>query len=87
MQKKLPEIWGFRFFLNSKKIGALLVKILLLLIIPYAFLMLCGLVFDYWLRWYFMTNFIFVSLIVLYLIAFTLIVWAVARYINNSKKR
>lgn len=87
MRKKLPEIWGFRFFLNSKKVSALLLKILLLVIIPYAFLMLCGLVFDYWLRWYFMTNFIFVSLIALCLIALIFIVWAVARYIKNNKKR
>ncbi len=80
MFKKLPETRGFRFFLNSRRVSALLLKILLLLVMPYAYLMLCGLVFDRLLRWYFMTDFIFFSLLFLYLIALALVVWAIARF-------
>lgn len=83
--KKIPEIWGFRFFLNSKSGAAMLGKGLLLLVIPYAYLMACGLVFDYLLKWYFMTGFIFVSLIALYLLALCLIVWAVVRFAGRGK--
>ena len=84
MLKKIPAVWGFRFFLNSGKISSLILKILLLIIIPYAYLMLCGLVFDKLLRWYFMTNFIFISLVILFLIALILIIWAVIRYVNKK---
>ncbi len=84
--KKSIENWSIvRFFIQSKNIGALLAKIVLLLIIPYAYLMLCGLVFDYLLKWYFMTTTIFVTLLVIFVIAILLIVWAVIRYINKDK--
>lgn len=80
-KKGLPDVWGFRFFLNSRKALALILKIILMLVIPYAYLMLCGLIFDHFLKWYFMTNFIFVSLILLFLIALILSIWAIVRFI------
>ncbi|NCB75151.1 MAG: hypothetical protein EOM51_10475 [Clostridia bacterium] len=85
MLNKLPDIWGFRFFLNSGGARALVLKSLLLLAIPYAYLMLCGLLFDYLLKWYFMTVFIFVTLVIFYLIAIVLIVWAVNRYLKQKR--
>ena len=82
--KTLAGVKGLRFFLNSKSLGALIGKCILLLLIPYAYLFLCGAVFDALLKWYFMTTFIFFSLIFLYVIAILLIVWAIVRY--NRRK-
>lgn len=86
MLKKLPDIRGFRFFLNSRRPIALTLKILFLLAIPYAYLMLCGFLFDYLLKWYFMTTFIFITLILFFIIALVLIVWALIRYFNQKKR-
>ena len=80
----LAGVKGLKFFLNSRSLGALIGKCILLLLIPYAYLFLCGAVFDALLKWYFMTTFIFFSLIFLYIIAILLIVWAIVRY--NRRK-
>jgi hypothetical protein len=85
MLKKLPDIWGFRFFLNNRSIGKLILKSLLLLAIPYGYLMLCGLLFDALLKWYSMVNFIFISSVVLLIIALALIAWAVVRYTKERR--
>lgn len=84
-KKSLADIWGFRFFLNSRKTYVLILKIVLMLVIPYAYLMLCGLVFDHFLKWYFMTSFIFISLIILFVIALTLSIWAVVRFLKYKR--
>ena len=47
--------------------------------------MLCGLVFDHFLKWYFMTGFIFISLIILFVIALTLSIWAVVRFLKYKR--
>ena len=60
--------------LTAKSTLGLIVRIVILLVIPYAYLMLCGLIFDWWLHKYEMTNFIFYSLIVLAVAAIVLIV-------------
>jgi len=73
-----------RFFVNSTKVSALVLKTLLLLVIPYAYLMLCGLIFDRWLKLYMMTTFIFVSLCVLVVLALLFIVWAWIRHFGKS---
>ena len=83
MKKKteaLANVKGFRFFLNSDSVGKLVGKCVLLLLIPYAYLFLCGAIFDALLHWYFMTTFIFFSLIFFYVIAIILIIWAIVRY-------
>lgn len=85
ISEKIPTLWGFKFFLNSKGGAALIGKCLLLLVIPYAYLMFCGLVFDSLLKWYFMTGFIFVSLVVLFVLAVGLIVWAIARFAKGRR--
>lgn len=82
--ESLAERKGFRFFLNSGSVGALVGKSVLLLLIPYAYLFLCGAIFDALLHWYFMTTFIFFSMIVLYLIAIAMIAWAIARYCRRK---
>ena len=76
----LANAKGFRYFLNSKGLGTLLMKCVLLLLIPYAYLFLCGAIFDALLRWYFMTSFIFFSMIALYIVAITMVIWAIVRY-------
>lgn len=78
--KTLAGMKGFRYFLNSNSVGALVKKSVLLLLIPYAYLFVCGAVFDALLRWYFMTPFIFFSMIALYIIAISMIIWAIVRF-------
>ena len=83
MKKKLnalAEMKGFRYFLNSDKVSALVKKSVLLLLLPYAYLFACGAIFDALLKWYFMTPFIFFSMVALYIIAIAMIVWAIIRY-------
>ena len=60
------------------------IRVILNLIVPYAYLMLCGLVFDRWLHLYNMTTFIFFSYVALQLAG---IVAAVFTIRNNSKSR
>lgn len=83
--KLLKKVYGF--FMNSETVGALVGKSVLLLLIPYAYLFLCGFIFDMLLRWYFMTTFIFVSLIVLYIAAIVMIIMAVRRYIGRKREK
>lgn len=82
--KKLLKIPFFRFFLQNKTIGALVGKSVLLLAIPYAYLIICGLVFDYWLKMYNAVFFIFGSLVLLYLLAIVLVVLAVTCYVKRK---
>ncbi len=72
--------------LMPKTGGGLVLRTVLLLVIPYAYLMLCGLVFDMLLKWYFMTGFIFYSLITLYVIAIVLIVLMAVKFSKNRRK-
>ena len=85
-KKGLSDIWGFRFFLRSKRLGGLIGKCVLMLVIPYAYLLLCGLVFDKLLHWYSMTTFIFFSLLALYLIAIILCVIAIRNFCRRKKR-
>lgn len=83
---------GFKNLLTAKSLLGLVVRIVILMIIPYAYLMLCGLVFDWWLHMYEMTNFIFYSLIVLAVAAVVLIiltaVWtAKSGNLKNASKK
>ncbi len=64
----------------------LLLGIVLLLVIPYAYLMLCGLVFDMWLKMYDMVLFIFYSLITFYIINIGIIIYLVIKYFRDRKK-
>lgn len=87
MINKLLKYRCFRFFLENTKAGPLAGKCILLLLIPYAYLFLCGFVFDMLLRWYFMTTYIFISLIVLYIIAIALVVMAVKHYREYKREK
>ena len=69
-----------KFLFQSDKVSQLVLKILLVLATPYAYLIFCGIVFDRMLKWYFMTNFIFFSLIALYLVAFVLVAKMIIKY-------
>lgn len=81
---KLASLPVLRFFLNSKTILALVGKIVLMLVIPYAYLLLCGLVFDWWLKLYSMIFFIFFSFIFFYLVAFFLVGLAIFRFCKKK---
>ena len=71
--------------LTAKSVGGVIVRIIILLAIPYAYLLLCGLIFDKWLRLYQATTFIFISLCILYLIAIVLCVLTVKWYLEAKK--
>lgn len=85
MLAKITKTKLFRFFLENHSIATLIAKSLLLLIIPYVYLMLSGLVFDFWLKWYFMTTFIFISLVLLTLLVVTLIIWSIVRFARQKQ--
>lgn len=73
------------FLLECKNLKVLIGKSVLYLVIPYAYLFLCGFLFDALLKWYFMTTFIFFSLIALYIVAIVLIVMMCIRYFKKHK--
>ena len=83
--KILDRIPPIRFLLNSETGMGLFGKCVLMLVIPYVYLLLCGVIFDYLLKWYFMTTFIFVSLILFYLVALVLIGIAIGRFMGKKK--
>lgn len=88
MIDRLLKYRCFRFFLNNEKAGALVGKCILLLLIPYGYLFLCGFLFDKLLKWYFMTTYIFIGLVLLYLVALVLIGMAVKNYkVQKGGKR
>lgn len=84
--KKIMQSHFMSFLLHSTQLSHLLGKIVLLLVVPYAYLLLCGLVFDMLLKWYNMVMFIFCSFIGLYLVAFVIIGVAIAQYVKYCKK-
>lgn len=77
---------GFvNFLLENSSPLSLVGKCVLMVAIPYAYLIICGLIFDKLLKWYFMTTFIFVSLMVLYLAAFVMIAVAIYRFVRGNR--
>ena len=75
------------FLLACKNVKVLIGKSILYLVIPYAYLFLCGILFDALLKWYFMTTFIFFSLIGLYIVAIVFIVLMCVRFFGKKKGR
>lgn len=65
----------------------LVIKSVILLLIPYAYLFLCGFIFDMLLKWYFMTTFIFISMLALYVIAIVLIIMNVVTYRRKTRTK
>ena len=84
-EKKKTFLEKIKELLTAKSVGGVVVRIIILLVIPYAYLMLCGLIFDKWLRLYQATTFIFISLCVLYVIAIVLCILTI-KWFNESKK-
>ena len=72
---------------TSKSGAGLALRIVIGLLAPYAYLMLCGLVFDYWLKMYNMTTFIFFSYAILQLAGIAFAVLSIIRYVNRNKKK
>ena len=88
---KKEQSRGFKSLLTAKAdgiklAGGIILRIIILLAIPYAYLMLCGLIFDWWLRMYELTTFIFYSLMVLYAAALALIVISIVWTVQYHKK-
>ena len=79
---KIKEI-----LLRCDSMKTLILKSVLYLAIPYVYLILCGVIFDSLLKWYFMTTFIFFSLIALYIVAFVLIILMISKYVKKGKKK
>ena len=78
----LPVI---RFFVNSKSVGVLILKILLMILIPFAFLFLCGFIFETLLMYFGATLGIFIGWIALIVINLFFIVLAVIRFSRYKK--
>ena len=78
---------GFKNLMTAKSGLGLAVRIIILIIIPYAYLMLCGLIFDWWLHMYNMTDFIFYSLIVLAVAALVMIGFCIYWFVKRDKKQ
>ena len=73
------------FFFNSETLGGLILRCAILLAIPWAYVWLCGLVLNYWLKLYNMTPFIFYSWIVLLILALAAIGYAIVRFRKNRR--
>ena len=71
---------------SPDKAGGLALRIVLALLIPYAYLFLCGFIFDKLLHRYDMVMFIFISLCVFYLIALCYIVICIVNFRRNKKR-
>ena len=88
IEKDAEKKGGFKAFLTklvtpeSKK--GLIVRIVLGLLIPYAYLYLCGLVFDTWLHAYNMVTFVFFSYVTFQLLG---IAFAIVAIVKNSKRK
>ena len=65
--------------------GGIVLRVVILLLIPYACLMLSGLIFDRWLKLYSAVTAIFVGLIILYIIAIVLCVIVVKKSLDYMK--
>lgn len=63
----------------------LTLRIILGLLAPYAYLMLCGLVFDRWLRLYGMTTFVFFSYAILQVLGIAVAVLSIVSYSRRKK--
>ena len=78
---------GFKKKMTAKSVGALVARIVIMLAIPYAYLMLCGLIFDKWLHMYKATGFIFWSLMTFWAIALALSVLSVIWYVKSRQEK
>ncbi len=79
----------FRFLINrGRSFGTLgiILTVIALLVIPYGYVWLCGLVFDLWLKLYDAVVFIFVSLIVLLVLNIAMICLLLAGYFTKGKE-
>lgn len=85
--KKLKAVCrgGLSRLVINTSVKSLVIKSIIYLLTPYAYIFVCGFVFDMLLKWYFMTTFIFISMCVMYLIAFVLIIVSVVNYRGNKK--
>ncbi len=65
----------------------LIITSVILLVAPYAYLMLCGLILDTWLNMPESVLFIFYSLITFWLIDIGIIIYLVVKYVRNKKHK
>jgi len=77
----------FKNFMTAKNPGMLALRIVILLAIPYAYLMLCGFFFENVLHLYtsFSYMFTFISLCVLAVVNLTLIILCIVWYVQSKK--
>lgn len=68
---------------TNHSVKSLLLKSICMLLAPYVYLFVCGFIFDMLLKWYFMTTFIFVTLCLFALLAVTLIVVSVVKFVKK----
>lgn len=91
---RLAQAGIFRFFLNSDHVWELILKCLLLafcaVAFPVVWAILNAVVFEVLLKWYFMTTFTFVVLVILVagslFVLLPLAVWAIVRYAQGHRR-
>lgn len=82
LTKETKLTWGLLCPKNGKDLA---LSIVLGLLAPYAYLMLCGLIFDRWLRLYGMTTFIFFSYAVLQALGIAVVILSIRSYLRKKK--
>ena len=75
------------WMLHPRSKSSLAIHIILDLLVPYAYLMLCGVVFDRWLRLYNMTTFIFFSYMVLQLAGIVFAIINIVNFVRRSSAK
>lgn len=80
--KQKRDFWEI---IRPRSTKGLILRIVLCLLIPEAYLMLCGLVFDRMLHLYSLTTFIFVSYLVIALLCLAVIICSAVNYTKRGK--
>lgn len=70
---------------TNTSVKNLVIKSVIYMLIPYAYIFVCGFIFDMVLKWYFMTTFIFISMCILWMIAIALIIISIIKYRKRAK--
>ncbi len=84
MKNKLDSL--FKKYLTNKSWTTWIIKTVITLVVPYLYLLFCGLVLNEWLKLYSWTMFIFISFVALYIIAFSLVIYSTVIMFKKRKK-
>lgn len=81
--KQKQGFWGI---IRPQSVKGLVFRIILCLLIPEAFLMLCGLIFDAWLHLYSLTTLIFICYVIVLLLCLAVLICSAVNFAKRGKK-